>query len=154
MMTFPSEIMGEGKSLTSSSSANLWTRPEMVRWTQNPFQLSKNDLLHYFREETCLQRHVNPIKITWKQHYICNAALKSLIGHFSSYRICLHVYNVTTNVLHNIKSCFKSCDNWISRPLFFFFFPNSNPNPCVRLRRKKLTCKIKLQLCMCVILQA
>lgn len=31
MLPFPSEIMGEGNSLTSSSSADLWTQPDKVR---------------------------------------------------------------------------------------------------------------------------
>lgn len=31
MMTSPSEIMGEGNSLTSSSSADPWTQPHTVR---------------------------------------------------------------------------------------------------------------------------
>lgn len=31
MMTFPSEIMGQGNSLTSSSSADPWTQPDLVR---------------------------------------------------------------------------------------------------------------------------
>lgn len=31
MMAFPSKIMGEGNSLTSSSSTDPWTRPDIVR---------------------------------------------------------------------------------------------------------------------------
>lgn len=30
-MTFPSEIMGGGNSLTSSSAADPWTQPDLVR---------------------------------------------------------------------------------------------------------------------------
>lgn len=71
MMPSHSEIMGEGNSLTSRSSADLlWTNPDldsaargwMTQWVFFfPSELSKSDLLHYFRNEIRLQWDIDTI---------------------------------------------------------------------------------------------
>lgn len=88
-MTFHSEIMGEGDSLTSSSSADPWTQPDMVRAGRSsmtegvllPFELSKRMIY-------CITSGMRPVysdsSKTGLLIRVTLYALKSWIGLFNS----------------------------------------------------------------------